>query len=170
MTLMMMMIMIMVMIMVTRWGIWREDPGPRGVHITDWSLLEMMGGLAPSGWTFDSEVMITLVIMMMDDNDDNFDLRTGGWRNTASSWRNLTSLSQPASMSAYFHPASKHIVHLLPGLRYVVTGGRETQAVLTIHPDGDTWELGEGASLHDVTHLPCRSGNQSLAGSPVAVF
>ena len=51
-----------------------------------------------------------------------------------------------------------------------MTGGRETQAVLTIHQDGDTWELGEGASLHDVTHLPCRSGNQSLAGSPVAVF
>ena len=54
-----------------RWGIWREDPGPRGVHITDWSLLEMMGGLAPSGWTFDSEVMMmmmmTLVIMMMDE-------------------------------------------------------------------------------------------------------
>ena len=68
------------------------------------------------------------------------------------------------------YPASKHIVDLLPDHRYVVTGGRETQAVLTIHQDGDTWELGEGASLHDVTHLPCRSGNQSLAGSPVAVF
>ena len=99
---MMMMIMMMIMTLVIRWGIWREDPGPRGVHITDWSLLEMMGGLAPSGWTFDSEVVMTLVIMMMDDNDDNFDLRTGGWRNTASSWRNLTSLSQPASMSAHF--------------------------------------------------------------------
>ena len=61
----MMMIMIMVMIMVTRWGIWREDPGPRGVHITDWSLLEMMGGLAPSGWTFDSEVTMTLVTVIM---------------------------------------------------------------------------------------------------------
>ena len=105
----------------------------------------------------------------MNDNDDY--LRTGGWRNTALSWRNQTSLFQLASMSAYFYyPASKHIVHLLPGHRYVVTGGRETQAVLTIHQDGDTWELGEGASLHDVTHLPCRSGNQSLAGSPVAVF
>ena len=50
----------------------------------------------------------------------------------------------------------------------MVTGGRETQAVLTIHQDGDTWELGEGASLHDVTHLPCRSGNQSLVKSRVA--
>ena len=63
---MMMMIMMMIMMMmVTRWGIWREDPGPRGVHITDWSLLEMMGGLAPSGWTFDSEVTMSLVIIVM---------------------------------------------------------------------------------------------------------
>merc|ERR1711952_619722 len=62
---MMMMMMVMMMTLVTRWGIWREDPGPRGVHITDWSLLEMMGGLAPSGWTFDSEVVMTLVIMMI---------------------------------------------------------------------------------------------------------
>ena len=96
-----MMIMIMMMTLVSRWGIWREDPGPRGVHITDWSLLEMMGGLAPSGWTFDSKVTMILVIMMMMD-DYNVDLRTGGWRNTASSWRNQTSLSQLASMSAYF--------------------------------------------------------------------
>ena len=36
------------------WGIWRIDPGPRGVHIQDWSLLKMMGGLAPSGWKFDA--------------------------------------------------------------------------------------------------------------------
>ena len=71
-------------------------------------------------------------------------------------------------VSTFYYPASKHIVHLLPGHRYVVTGGRETQAVLTIHQDGDTWELGEGASLHDVTHLPCRSGNQSLVKSRVA--
>ena len=67
----------MMMMMVSRWGIWREDPGPRGVHITDWSLLEMMGGLAPSGWTFDSEVTMALVIMRIDDNDNNDDDNEG---------------------------------------------------------------------------------------------
>ncbi len=39
--------------------------------------------------------------------------------------------------------------------RYVVTGGREKTAVLAV--DGDKWELLDGATLHDVTHLPCRS-------------
>ena len=47
-----------------------------------------------------------------------------------------------------------------PG-KYVVTGDREAISVLTIHP-ADTngnrrWQLDFGASLHDVTHLPCRS-------------
>ena len=58
----------------------------------------------------------------------------------------------------------------LPPGKYVVTGGRETQAILTISSNGDDWELSDGASLHDVTHLPCRSaryqpGSQS-PGSP----
>ena len=46
---------------------------------------------------------------------------------------------------------------LLPVGRYVVTGGRETQSILTVHQDGDKWELSDNAKLHDVTHLPCRS-------------
>ena len=49
----------------------------------------------------------------------------------------------------------------LPAGRYLVTGAREKVAVLTIHPagsDGDQrWELDGGATLHDVTHLACRS-------------
>ena len=24
------------------WGIWRVDPGPRGIHISDWPLLKAM--------------------------------------------------------------------------------------------------------------------------------
>ena len=43
----------------------------------------------------------------------------------------------------------------LPDGHYIVTGGRETQAILT--KDGDNWKLSSGAKLHDVTHLPCRS-------------
>ena len=49
----------------------------------------------------------------------------------------------------------------LPPGKYLVTGHREMTAVLTIHPadkNGDRrWELDNGATLYDVTHLACRS-------------
>ncbi len=49
----------------------------------------------------------------------------------------------------------------LPSGKYVVTGARKVTAVLTIHPadsHGDRrWELNQGATLYDVTHLACRS-------------
>ena len=44
----------------------------------------------------------------------------------------------------------------LPPGKYMVTGGREVTTVLTID-DGGGWKLDDGAKLHDVTHLPCRS-------------
>ena len=59
--------------------------------------------------------------------------------------------------------------------QYLVTGGREVETVLTVHPD-QRWELADGAKLYDVTHLPCRaarykpanggSGAGSGAGTP----
>ena len=49
----------------------------------------------------------------------------------------------------------------LPPGKYLVTGGREVTTVLTIHPadkNGERhWELENGATLYDVTHLACRS-------------
>jgi hypothetical protein len=49
----------------------------------------------------------------------------------------------------------------LPAGRYVVTGGRETTAVLTVEAVGgdghQAWRLSDGASLYDVTHLRCRA-------------
>ena len=49
----------------------------------------------------------------------------------------------------------------LPPGKYLVTGDREVTTVLTIHPkdkDGkQRWELADGATLNDVTHLGCRS-------------
>ena len=49
----------------------------------------------------------------------------------------------------------------LPPGKYLVTGDRDVTAVLTIHPadrNGDRrWELNNGATLYDVTHLACRS-------------
>ncbi len=35
------------------WGIWRVDPGPRGVPIGNFSTLEETGGVAPAGWEHD---------------------------------------------------------------------------------------------------------------------
>ncbi len=49
----------------------------------------------------------------------------------------------------------------VPPRKYMVTGGRDAMAVLTIHPadkNGNArWELDGGATLYDVTHLACRS-------------
>lgn len=49
----------------------------------------------------------------------------------------------------------------LPAGRYMVTGDREATAVLRIEPMGKDgaqhWALDGGATVHDVTHLRCRS-------------
>ena len=73
---------------------------------------------------------------------------------------------------------------LAPG-QYMVTGGREVTTVLTVYaPDekGDSrWELADGATLYDVTHLGCRSarytpgagkevGSCSPANAPQSAF
>ena len=53
--------------------------------------------------------------------------------------------------------------------QYIVTGGRETFAKLTVHPPDATgnsrWELDKGATLLDVTHLGCRSARYTPASA-----
>ncbi|MBK9308290.1 MAG: hypothetical protein IPM58_14695 [Nitrospira sp.] len=55
----------------------------------------------------------------------------------------------------------------LPPGKYLVTGARKVTSVLTIHPadsHGDQrWELDQDATLHDVTHLACRSARYTPA-------
>jgi hypothetical protein len=103
------------------WGIWREDPGPRGVWLDEYDTVTQNGGVAPAGWTLDP----------------------------ASWWLEENGLI----MEAPTFP--------LPPRRYLVTGGRDKTAVLTVYPpdaDGTArWMLDGGATLHDVTHLGCRS-------------
>ena len=57
----------------------------------------------------------------------------------------------------------------LPPGKYMVTGNRSVTAGLTVYPkekDGaQRWELDDGATLYDVTHLACRSARYSPAGS-----
>jgi hypothetical protein len=112
------------------WGLWKLDPGPRGVELSDYGRLKAAGGIAPQRWKFDA----------------------GDW------WLEEHGLimEQPAFP--------------LPAGRYVVTGAREKVAVLTIHPAGkdgeQRWELDRGATLHDVTHLGCRSARYRPAAGP----
>jgi len=103
------------------WGLWKVDPGPRGVELTHHDRLMKAGGIAPARWTFDG----------------------ADW------WLEENGLIMEKP------------VFPLPVGRYLVTGARGTSAVLTILPagaDGDRrWTLDGGATLHDVTHLGCRS-------------
>jgi hypothetical protein len=37
-----------------KWGLWVEDPGPRGVYLDRFAKLQRNGGKAPAGWKYDS--------------------------------------------------------------------------------------------------------------------
>ena len=110
------------------WGLWREDPGPRGVRLSSFEALKA-DGVAPAQWTFD---------------------RSDWWLE-----EHGLIMEQPEFP--------------LPPGKYVVTGGREVTAVLTVHPKGDDgvqhWELDNGATLYDVTHLRCRSARYTPASA-----
>ena len=109
------------------WGLWRVDPGPRGVWLKHYERLQAAGGVAPARWQFDE---------------------TDWWVE-----ENGLIMEKPEFP--------------LPPGQYVVTGGREVTTVLTIHPtgpDGDRrWELRGDATIHDVTHLRCRSARYTPA-------
>ena len=51
---------------------------------------------------------------------------------------------------------------------YLVTGGRFVTTVLTIANQGTTWSLDtkDGATLYDVTHLPCRAARYEPLAVP----
>ena len=109
------------------WGIWRVDPGPRGVRLSDAKQL-IDSGVSAAGWTYDNtEFWIEEHGLIMEKPD-----------------------------------------FPLPPGKYVVTGGREITTVLTISDDGDQWSLEDGARLHDVTHLPCRSARYTPVDSASA--
>src|ERR1700755_169789 len=103
------------------WGLWSQDPGPRGCKLDRYPQLKAAGGGAPSQWKFDAK----------------------DW------WLEEHGLI----MEKPTFP--------LPAKQYLVTGDRDVTSVLTIHPkdkDGNQrWELADGATLYDVTHLACRS-------------
>ena len=109
------------------WGLWRLDPGPRGVRLSGYETLKAEGGIAPALWKFD---------------------RSDWWLE-----EHGLIMEQPEFP--------------IPPGKYVVTGGRETTALLTIHAKSNDgvqhWQLDKGATLYDVTHLRCRSARYTPA-------
>ena len=109
------------------WGLWRVDPGPRGVSLSQFDRLMARAGVAPANWQFDgSDWWLEEHGLIMEQPD-----------------------------------------FPLPPGRYLVTGGRAVTTVLTISDDDEEghrrWELADGASLYDVTHLACRSARYTPA-------
>jgi hypothetical protein len=103
------------------WGLWIDDPGPRGVRLGNFSALLANDSVAPAKWKFDK----------------------ARW------WLDENGLIME-------EPPQK----LAPG-KYLVTGDRATRTTLTVFPKDASgkqrWELADGASVYDVTHLRCRS-------------
>jgi hypothetical protein len=110
------------------WGLWSEDPGPRGCKLDRYPELKATG-VAPAKWKFDAK----------------------DW------WLEEHGLIM-----------EKPTFPLPPG-KYLVTGDRTVTTVLTIHPKGkdgnQRWELADGATLYDVTHLGCRSARYTPVAS-----
>uniref|UniRef100_A0A7S2A050 Secreted protein n=1 Tax=Trieres chinensis TaxID=1514140 RepID=A0A7S2A050_TRICV len=120
------------------WGLWRDDPGPRGVYLRDYDdRIAKRGGVAPAGWTF---------------NGDDWWVEEHG-----------LIMSTPDDLPR--RSLDRSTGDVVPYKRYVVTGDREVTTILTVHDDG-RWELAKG-SLYDVTHLPCRSARYTPAAFDV---
>src|SRR5215218_3681404 len=111
------------------WGLWRVDPGPRGVKLDRYERLKAAGGVAPAQWKFDG---------------------TDWW------------------VEEHGLLMEKPDFPLPPG-KYLVTGDRDVTAALTVHPKDKSgnqrWELADGATLYDVTHLGCRSARDTPVAS-----
>lgn len=101
------------------WGLWRQDPGPRGVRLKAYDRL--VNGVAPAGWHHD---------------------KNAWWLEEHGLLMEAPEFPMPAGV-------------------YLVTGDREVTSVLTVHGASadrrQHWELADGATLYDVTHLRCRS-------------
>lgn len=109
-----------------QWGLWEEDPGPNGVYIKNYEKqLVARNGKAPAGWRF----------------------------NESAWWVEEHGLIMPTPDKLPLYNYNRNPA--TDGKRYIVTGDRSTQAMLTVSPDG-SWKLSKG-TLYDVTHLPCRS-------------
>lgn len=110
------------------WGLWRDDPGPRGVYLKDYDRrIGTNNNVAPAGWVF---------------NPEDWWVEEHGL---------IMSTPEPLPRKSL----DKNTKEVIPEKKYLVTGDRAVTTVLTVRENG-SWELAKG-TLYDVTHLPCRS-------------
>lgn len=88
------------------WGLWRDDPGPRGVWLRQYADKLEKTRTAPAGWTFDPD----------------------SW------WLEEHGLIMPGPEPLPNKKFKDGAV--VPSRKYVVTGDREVTTVLTVHADG----------------------------------
>ncbi len=122
------------------WGLWRDDPGPRGVYLNDYEKkIASKNNVAPAGWTFHP--------------DDWWVEEHGLIMSTPEPL--LSKKTNSIAATSITSTGGEEEMIIIPEKRYIVTGDREITTTLTVRDDG-TWELEKG-TLYDVTHLPCRS-------------
>jgi len=113
------------------WGLWRKDPGPRGVPLSNIDKLTAAGGVARSGWKFDG-----------------------------SDWyveEHGLIMEKPSGGDGGSGEQLKPGQYIVTGARQVTT----VLTVSAPDTDGKSrWQLDDG-KLFDVTHLPCRTGRYS---------
>ena len=98
-----------------QWGLWRDDPGPRGFYLRDYDR-KLKSNVAPGGWTLDKDAI----------------------------WIEEHGLVMPSPGDLPRTSLSKSTKETLPYKRYVVTGDREVTTVLTVF-QGGRWELAKGS-------------------------
>lgn len=148
------------------WGLWRLDPGPRGVRLGSFGELASTR-TAPAGWAFSARdfwVEEHGLIMEAPEVPIVSADAPRPRRYVVTGDREVT--TGAAAMGGF--------ISLWAARRGACGGGRSRAragvlAVLTVAPDGG-WALAFGA-LRDVTHLPCRSARYTAAagGPPAAV-
>lgn len=110
------------------WGLWRVDPGPRGVDLGSIARVKASGGVAPAQWKFDD------ADWYVEEHGLIMEKPTGGDGGSGS----------PVLPGQYVVTGDREVTTVL--------------TVFPADKDGDQrWELVKG-KLYDVTHLPCRTG------------
>ena len=97
-----------------KWGLWEEDPGPRGVRLGSYQKLKSKGK-APAGWEFDKS----------------------DW------WLEEHGLIMETPGKLPARKFVRDGKFTLDRAKYVVTGDREVTTVLTVYSDG-RWKLDKG--------------------------
>lgn len=110
------------------WGVWKKDPGPRGVDLGSIERVKAGGGVTRAGWKFDDADWYVEEHGLIMEKPSGGDGGSG----------------EPLRPGKYLVTGDREITTIL--------------TVSPPGEDGSQrWELEKG-KLYDVTHLPCRTG------------